>query len=183
MAGQTLISIRRHPWMIVTIAFGCVGIFALVIAWPRLVRTYAANRLAWAVTADEEESDPLGSRLIFPAAERAAQLNAQDEAVAALVPLLNPKNDRVWLRAIVALLELKRLSPEATTVLRAVYRDDGAFTMRRLDAAYVLNQVVPHIAEECGAAETCRRLARNPDLMGGGGQAALFDSNAIPVQQ
>jgi len=119
-----------------------------------------------AVKADDRELE--GSILLSSAIQRVKRYEAQDEAVARLVPLLDVKENRERLRARFCVLELHTRSPDAIHALIEIYRNPLVPWWNRIESAGLLTFLAPEEAQECGAAAAARQyFDRRTDLMSG----------------
>lgn len=177
MRSPIRVYLNRRVWGYVAIAIACMSAAVLIAMWPRLQRWYAAEMIVRAVTADyKEDPDLEGSVLLWSAIERVEKYRAHDEAIAALLPLLDVSDSHSFMRATYCMWGLKTLSPAAISALIGIYSNPHAPAHTRVDVAGILTMLAPRSAEDCGAARTWRRyLARHPNLGAGDEEDLLID--------
>src|SRR5436190_11666476 len=141
---------RRHRLILFVVAISSVGVELLIISMPRLRRLSAAAMMMRAIRADDRDLE--GSLLLISAIDRVKTFQAEDMAVARLVPLVDVNDARVRIRARFCLMHLETASPGAIDALVAAYRNRRAHPVIRAEAAGLLTLLAPQSAEECGAA-------------------------------
>lgn len=146
----------------------------LVISWPRLQRRYAVEMMIRAVRADD--SDLEASRLLNSAIDRVNRLEAQDEAVAILIPLLDAQNVHERLRARFCAAYLNGRSPQLIGALIAIYRNPVEPWSSRIEIAGMLEFISPQDAEQCGAGAVLKEYwGRGANSMSGEDQRRLAE--------